>query len=142
MAIAATIIPAAAANANSWLQRALSYMLPMPPASIPPPIEMTIVDLRLILRRIDHAKREHAHWDARYLAQTVSRAIIAPLEQLELASHLHQPRHGAVFALTPVAAIASTRARAGVDVDSELAEAANHLLAAIAMAESSRTAVN
>jgi len=136
MAIAAPIIPTAAANTHSWLHRALAHFLP-PQAhvAVANPIETTIVDLRLILRRIEHARREHAHWDTRFLAQTIARTVVAPLEELVLGEDLDRLRHGAAFALRPITAIGSLKSRSDVNVAGELDEAASLMRAAIADAE-------
>ncbi len=136
MATAAPIIPTASANVHSWLHRALAHFLPaQASAGAVNPLETTIVDLRLVLRRIEHARREQAHWDARFLAQTIGRAILAPLEDLVLAEELGRLRHGAVFALKPIAAIGALKTRSDVDVAGELDEAASLVRAAIAEAE-------
>lgn len=139
MAIAAPITAGAAANANSWLHRILAAFTP-PPAPVPiaRSIEMTIVDLRLLLRRIDHARREHTRWDARYLGQTINRALVKPLEEMDLPEDLQRLCYGAAFALAPIAAIGIDRARHDVDVDAELDEAGALLRAAIVNAEATR----
>jgi len=141
MAIAAPIIPAVSANAHSWLHRAIAHFLPAPAAvAVTCPIETAIVDLRLILRRIDHAQREHSRWDACYLAQTVAHAVIDPLEALDLPSGVGRLRHGAVFALAPIAGIETANGRGHVDVTGDLEEAAALVRAAIADAEALRKA--
>ncbi|WP_395391458.1 hypothetical protein WBP07_12595 [Novosphingobium sp. BL-8A] len=103
------------------------------------PIETALVDLRLILRRIEHARREQAQWDSRYLAQTVRRAIIAPLEELNVMDGLRRLQHGAIFALAPIGSIGQLHARDGIDVDRELEEAASLIRKAIAATEAART---
>lgn len=139
MATVAPITARAPANMHSWLLRALAHFAPareLLPASAS--IETTIVDLRLILRRIEHARREHMKWDARYLGQTVARAIIGPLTGLALSGDIDRLRHGAAFALQPIAAINSPEQRGTVDVGAELEEAAEFVRAAIAEAEAER----
>jgi hypothetical protein len=139
MAIAAPITANAAANGNSWLHRILAALTPAPsPVPIARSIEMTIVDLRLLLRRIDHARREHTRWDAGYLGQTISRALVKPLEELDVPEHLQRLCYGAAFALAPIAGIGADRSRHDVDVDAELDEAAALMRAAIANAEAAR----
>ncbi|WP_172704879.1 hypothetical protein [Sphingomonas sp. LH128] len=139
MATVAPITARAPANMHSWLQRAFAHLVPaheLLPAA--PSIETTIVDLRLILRRIEHARREHKKWDARYLAQTVARAIIGPLDGFDLTGDIDRLRHGAAFALQPIAAITSPEQRGTVDVGAELEKAAEFVRAAIADAEAER----
>lgn len=139
MATAVPTISAAPANAHAWLHRALAYFLP-PQVPVPAtgPLEAAITDLRLILRRIEHARREHARWDTRFLAQTVARAVLIPLEDLALPVELDSLRHGAIFALRPIAAIGTGKSRAEVDVSGELTEAADLMRAAIVNAERGR----
>lgn len=139
MATAAPITARAPANIHSWLQRAFAPFARTPtlvPAA--PSIETTIVDLRLILRRIEHARSEHAKWDTRYLAQTVAHAIITPLQDVAVAGNLDRLRHGAAFALQPIAEITTPQQRALVDVQAELDEAADFVRAAISDAERER----
>ncbi|MFC0683073.1 hypothetical protein [Novosphingobium clariflavum] len=138
MATAASTIHAVSANAQTWLHRILAPFIHSDTPAAPTSISTTIVDMRLILRRIEHARREHPRWDSRYLAQTVRRAVIAPLEELDLADNLHRLRHGAIFALAPIAEIGRSHARAAVNIERELEEAAQLVRAAIADAEASR----
>ncbi|QSR16048.1 hypothetical protein [Novosphingobium sp. KA1] len=138
MAIAASTIHVVSANAQSWLQRVVAQFIHTHDEPVPATITTTIVDLRLILRRIEHARREHMRWDSRYLSQTVRRAVIAPLEELNVSDNLHRLRHGAIFALAPIAEIGRAHAREAINVDRELEEAAHLVRAAIADAEASR----
>lgn len=140
MATAAPITARAPANIHSWLQRAFAHFAPAP-ALIPaaPSIEATIVDLRLILRRLEHARLEHPKWDARYLAQTIAHTVIAPLHHLALAGDVDRLRHGAAFALQSIAAITTPEQRASVDVRAELEKSADFVRAAIADAERARS---
>ncbi|WP_288806357.1 hypothetical protein [uncultured Novosphingobium sp.] len=92
MATAASTIHVVSANAQSWLQRVAAQFIHNRTKPAPTSIATTIVDLRLILRRIEHARREHPQWDSRYLAQTVRRAVIAPLEELSVTENLQRLR--------------------------------------------------
>lgn len=142
MATVAPITARAPADMHSWLQRAFAHFAPTRELlPVAPAIETTIVDLRLILRRIEHAHREHMKWDARYLAQTVARAIIGPLNGLALTGDIDRLRQGAAFALQPIAAITSPEQRGNVDVGAELEEAAEFVRAAIVDAEAERHVV-
>lgn len=139
MATAASTTTSPSANAHSWLYRALAHFLPAQvPLPVPCPINTTVADLRLILRRIEHARREHARWDGHFLSQTIGRVVIAPLEDLHLREDLQRLRHGAIFALQPIAAIGVAKARADVDVAGELDGAARLVRVAIAEAERTR----
>jgi len=140
MATVAPITTIAPANIHSWLQRALAHFLPAVPElpAAAPSIESTILDLRLILRRIEHARREQAKWDACYLGKTISQTIVSPLVEMSVAGDLDRLRHGAAFALKPIASITSADQRGTVDVAGELEEAAEFVRAAIVDAEAER----
>jgi hypothetical protein len=138
MAITAPITAGLAAQLKSWFHNlAVSVQLASTP--IPRTIDMTIVDLRLILRRIDHLRREHVRCDARYLGQTITRSVIRPLDDMDVPEDLRMLCHGVTYALRPVAGIGQDRARSDVDIDGELDEAAALLRSAIARAEGTKT---
>lgn len=137
MAILAPITTRASANVHSWLHRFVAHFLtPAAPAPIACPINATIVELRLLLRRVDHARRDHARWDRRFLSQTVGRVVLAPLQQLVLADEPDRLRHAASFVLAPIAATGF--AHSDTDPVSALEDTVLLLREAITAVENSR----
>lgn len=134
MATVAPITARASANAHSWLRRAIATLLmPSVPAPAPSPLEASIADLRVLLRRVEHARRDRAGWDRRFLSQTVRRAVTKPLEELQLDGETDRLRHGAVFVLASIADAGFALDK--TDAEGALEDAAIMLRAAIAEAE-------